>query len=172
MAASHQIITDCKSLASTAPTTATQANAIAVVGPIMDYVGIAQAILLKAEQTSVLLAKIITDTAAGDATNLGLLQGIQAALLNTSSPSTQVLTDINTVYNNNIAGINAATLVLVTAAAGPIMDYVGNLKLIRRQFEEMKVNLGGVTGQSGLKQVTDAADPNLTTINNLILVLV
>lgn len=69
--------------------------------------------------------------------------------------STTLLTDAATMVSN---GPTAAT---ATKAAGtPEIDYVGMLQLYRDSLDSIKLAL------TQLKNSTDGADPNLTTINN------
>ena len=81
MANSTQIITDLGTVITNGPNAATTAKAINQAGPIMDYQGNVQLALLKAQELQQLMALIITDTDATDATNLGLLQGVQNDLV-------------------------------------------------------------------------------------------
>jgi hypothetical protein len=77
--------TVCNNVA-TSPNATTQSNAIAQAGPIMDYLGLCRSVLLRLQEAAVLLANtgipkgVITVTAASDATNLGLLQGVAQIL--------------------------------------------------------------------------------------------
>ena len=81
MANSTQIITDLTTVISNGPNAATQALAITASGQIMDYSGNVQLLLLKAQEMKQLIAAVIADTDASDATNLGLLQGVQNDLV-------------------------------------------------------------------------------------------
>jgi hypothetical protein len=78
MANSTQVITDMKSVVTNGPSAATTSNCTVASGAIMDYPGNCKLVVLKAQEISVLLAKIVTQTDPGsDATNLTLLQKIQ-----------------------------------------------------------------------------------------------
>jgi hypothetical protein len=135
MAASTNLIGDTTTVINNGPSSVTKANAIAPGGPIQDYPGNCNLSLLKLKETEVLLKVMVTDTdASGDATNLGLINGILAALVGTGGPSSHVLTDIKTVYTNGPQGTTAAKAI---AAAGPIMDYVGVSKLVERKLQEV-----------------------------------
>ena len=67
-----------------------------------------------------------------------------------------LIADANTMITN---GPTAATTAKAIAAAGPIIDYAGSLQLYLLKVQEVKNLL------NQLKAATDAADPNLTTIN-------
>jgi hypothetical protein len=177
MAKSTNFINDLTTAITNGPQGTTLANAIAAAGPIMDYKGNCQLALLKMKGASNLLGgdtfikgslKQVTD--AGDTTNLGLINGLIAVLNGTSSPSTQAITDSTTLFNNarTGTGVGAATTANCNAAAGPIMDYVGNSGAARKMLEEIQVLLAkvaSVTDQSG-----DAT--NYALINNIVLALV
>lgn len=70
-----------------------------------------------------------------------------------------IITNINTVISN---GPTAATTVKANAAAGKIMDYPGNCKLVLLKLQECK-NL-----VTDLVADTDASDPSLTTLNSIL----
>jgi hypothetical protein len=57
------------------------------------------------------------------------------------------------------------------AQAGPITDYVGMLQSVLLNLEEAKTKLNGINGAGGLVALTDAADPNLATLQNILLSL-
>ena len=131
---STSLIADTTSVISNGPSTTTKANAIAAAGPIQDYVGNCNLSLLKLKEAEVLLTTLKTDTdASGDATNLALINGILAALNGTGSPSSHVITDIQTVRTN---GPQGTTLAKSIAGAGPIQDYIGNCEGVRRKLQE------------------------------------
>ena len=165
MAASNQIITDITLVISNGPSATTTANAIAAAGPIQDYPGNTKLALLKFQEASVLLAKVIINTDSTDSANLTLLQGVQAALLHTASPSAALLADMATVYLN---GPNSATQAKSIAAAGVIMDYPGNVHTIRRKLQEARVQI------VSLVSITDAGtdSANKTLLQNIDLALV
>lgn len=129
-----QMIADMKSVISNGPSATTKANAIAAAGPIMDYAGVCNEALLKMEETEEVLAKVITNTAAGDSANTTLLDGVQALLQGTSGPSTQALTDMKSVISN---GPGATTQANCIAAAGVIMDYLGLCRQILTSLSEL-----------------------------------
>jgi len=77
MANSTQIITDLKSVQTNGPSTATLNNAIAPSGAIQDYNGNVKLLILKSQEISVLIAKVLAATDPGsDATNLSLIQKV------------------------------------------------------------------------------------------------
>ena len=164
MAKSTQMIADQTSVITNGPNAATTAKANAQGGKLMDYPGNNRLSLLHLQETTVLLTKVLQDTDSTDATNLALLQGVQALLLGTSSPSTQALTDLQTVYNN---GPNAATTAKANAQGGPLMDYPGNVKTLKRKLEEDQVLLTSIVYD------TDSTDAtNLALLQGLVNVLV
>jgi hypothetical protein len=165
MAASTTIIVDMTTVLTNGPSSTTTANALAAGGPIMDYLGNSKLLLLKFNETSQLLAKIITDTDATDATNLALLVGVQSTLKGTSSPSVAMITDLGTVLTN---GQNAATVAKTNNPAGPILDYVGNIHLTRGKLKDALVLATRVVSVTDVG--TDAA--NKTLMTNILLDLV
>lgn len=84
--------------------------------------------------------------------------------------STNCRGDIVTVYTN---GPNAATLAKASAAAGPIMDYIGNCHLVHLKLGEC-VELIGLSGiPKGLVADTDSGTDStnlalLTAVSNLL----
>lgn len=163
MSASSSLIADTTTVITNGPATVTKANAIAPAGPIQDYQGNCKLLLLKFQESEVLLKVMVTDTdASGDSANLALINGIIAALAGTSSPSTAVLTDIKTVLTNKPQGTTGAKAI---AAAGPIMDYIGNTKAVQRKLEECSVQL------TSLISITDAGTDgtNKTLLQNILL---
>jgi hypothetical protein len=75
--------------------------------------------------------------------------------------STNCIGDIKTVQTN---GPSNGTLALAIAQAGPIMDYIGNVDLVKHKLQEC-VELIGLSGvPKGLITNTAAGDPNLTTL--------
>lgn len=80
----------------------------------------------------------------------------------TLAASSQVITDIGTVIST---GPTAATSAKAIAASGPIMDYIGNTKEVLLKFQEANTLLQLVIA------ATDASDPNLTTLNNILTTL-
>lgn len=77
--------------------------------------------------------------------------------------STQLITDVTTATTTPPT---AATSVLAIAAAGPIQDQAGNIQVALTKLKEAKVLLTSV------QAVMDAADPNKTTLANVLLSLV
>src|ERR1035437_5054988 len=74
--------------------------------------------------------------------------------------TTAMRTNINTVLTN---GPNAATLALASAAAGPIMDYIGNTQLVKLRVDEISITA------TPLKTDTDAGDTaNLAFLNGIL----
>ena len=163
MSASTQLLTDAKSIITNGPAAVTKANSIAAAGPIMDYVGLSQSVLTNLQGADVLLNKVKTDTDGSDA-NLTNINAILAALEGTSSPSSTLITAINTVIT---AGPSAASKALAIAAAGPIMDYNANLHSVRRMLQESYNKL------NAMKTNTDSStdSTNLALINSLLLAL-
>ena len=76
MANSTHMITDVTTVITNGPNTATQNLANVSSGQIMDYPGNVNLCLTKLQELNLLLAAIIGDTDASDATNLALLQGV------------------------------------------------------------------------------------------------
>lgn len=76
--------------------------------------------------------------------------------------STTLITDLETVIT---AGPTAATQAKAIDPAGPIMDYPGNCNLALTKLEETKALLKQVVTD------TDAADPSLATLNNILTAL-
>jgi hypothetical protein len=114
---------------------------------------------------------LIGDTdSSGDSTNYNLLVAVQHTLNGGGSPSSTVITAMNSVIANGPQGTTPAKAI---APGGEIMDYPGNCKLVLLKFQEALVLLGGAAGVKGIKQVTDSVgpDPNLTIINGLITTL-
>jgi len=70
-----------------------------------------------------------------------------------------IITQINTVISN---GPTAATTTKANAAAGKIMDYPGNCKLVLLKLQECKNLVTDIVAD------TDAADPSLTTLNAIL----
>jgi hypothetical protein len=161
MAKSTQLIADAKSVIANGPSSVTTANAIAQAGKIVDYVGTSKLLLLKLQEAELLQARLITGTDSGtDGTNLTLLQGVQAALNGTGGPSTQLLTDEKTVYNNGPSTVTKATAI---QQQGPIEDYQGNTKLVIRKLEEANITAGLLIYDTDAS--TDAA--NLALLNGI-----
>jgi hypothetical protein len=159
MPASSNLIGDITTVIASGPTALTQAKAIAPAGRIMDYIGNTTILKAKFQETSVLLNFVKGNTDAGtDATNLALINKVLAALNGTSTPSTTLITDLTTVINN---GPSTVTQTNSIAAAGRIMDYIGNCNLCRLKLKESQVLIGYVIGD------TDAGDGSLSTLNNI-----
>lgn len=165
MPASSALLTDVASLKTNGPSANTKAASIAAAGPIMDYVGNTNAVQLKLQSAQKLLTAVLANTVnSDDSTNRTLVLAVLAALNGTGGPSTTLITDIQTVITN---GPSALTKAACIAAAGAIMDYVGNTRLVRRMLEEANVLLGYI------KTNTNGSDDgtNLTLVNNLLLAL-
>lgn len=129
----------------------TLANAIAAAGPIMDYKGNCNLLLLNLKAAKNQLGRLIAVTDSTDSTNLTYLKGVLSCLSGSGvaisgkgdvwgtsaaasgSPSTTVIADMTAVIT---AGPAAATTAASIAAAGPIMDYVGMCHQIRGKFKE------------------------------------
>ena len=168
---STNLISDIKSVISRGPQGTTATNAVDPAHPMLDYVGMCDQILLKFEEAQRLLSNayakgMIQVTAAGDSANLALLTGVYNLLTGGGSPSTTARADILTVYNANIASMNTTTQTNVSQATGPIMDYIGNLKILERLFQEVYVMLGSAY-QKGMLYDTDSGGD--TTNYNLLL---
>jgi hypothetical protein len=183
MAASVKLIKDMQTVISNGPSVTTSANAIAAAGPIMDYVGGTNLVLLKFEECAELLSAsgttaiprgILSVTASGDdSTNLALLQGIQATLTNLTAPSAHVIADMKTVISN---GPSTTTKANAVAAGGPIMDYPGNCTAVLIKLEECSELLsasGAGAIPKGIVFVTASSDDNtnLSLLQNVQLVL-
>ena len=163
--ASTNLIGDITTVYVNGPSAVTKTNAIAPGGPIMDYPGVTELVQEKFKEAVVLTAKVVTNTNAADSANLTLLNGIVALLNGTSSPSTHCITDINAVI---ATGPGTATLAASIAAAGPIMDYQGNLNIIQGRLREAKVLVGKLI--TNTDSSTDAT--NLGLLNGITAVLV
>ena len=74
--------------------------------------------------------------------------------------STTIITDLGTVVTNGPSSVTAAN---ANAAAGPIMDYLGNVKLLQLKAQEMAVLIVSVLA------VTDAGTDS--TNRNLLLAI-
>jgi hypothetical protein len=74
-------LADLQTVYNNGPNATSQADAIAAAGPILDYPGMVKQARRVLEEVKELIGYIITDTAAGDTTNLGLLNGILAVLV-------------------------------------------------------------------------------------------
>ncbi len=70
-----------------------------------------------------------------------------------------IITNINTVITN---GPTVLTTAKANAAAGKIMDYAGNCKLIQTKLNECKNLITDIIAD------TDAGDPSLTTLNTIL----
>lgn len=77
--------------------------------------------------------------------------------------STQLITDMTTA---STTAPTAATTANAIAAAGPIQDQIGNMQVALTKLKEAKQLLTSV------QAVMDAADPNKTTVANVLLSLV
>ncbi len=75
------------------------------------------------------------------------------------APSTHILTDTTTVATT---AFTAASIAKSLTGAGHLQDLHGNANLCLLKITEVKTLL------NQLVNGTDAADPNLTTINNLL----
>lgn len=77
MSNSTTIIADLKSVYTNGPQGLTQANSIAAAGVILDYIGMTQLAVVKAEELNILVYALIQNTdASGDVTNYNLLNGV------------------------------------------------------------------------------------------------
>ena len=150
---STSIIADMSTVSNNGPNATTQANAIAAAGRIMDYIGNNTILKAKFQETSVLLTAVKANTDAGsDATNLALINKVLACLNGTSTPSTTLITDIGTVLTN---GPSSVTQVNSIAAAGRIMDYIGNCHLCRLKLRESAALLTLVIGDTAAGDTTN-----------------
>ena len=164
MPKSTAMITDIGTVITNGPNAATVAKAIAPAGPIQDYQSNCKGILLRLQECVNLLGTVKSVTVSGDATELGLINGLIAVANGTANPSTQVITDAAAAV---AAGPNAGSAALAIAPSGPILDFVGCLTAVQTKFREMIPLL------TYIKTATDSTDSaNLTLINNLLLVLV
>ncbi len=172
MAKSTAMLTDIGTVITNGPGATTLATVNAAAGPLMDYLGNCNLVKTKLQEAEVQLAAIKTDTDSTDSTNLTLINGLLAVINGTGSPSTAVLTDINSVISN---GPNAATLAKAIIAAGPILDYPGMTHSVRRKVQEIMVLLGGYTNDpvGGIYSVTASGDTaNKALLLTLVNVLV
>lgn len=176
MAKSTALITDITSVITNGPAGTTPAKSIAAAGPIMDYPGNCSLILTYFQETAFLLGKVAGVTDAGDTANLALINGVIALLNGTSSPSTQALTDMTTLFTSVLPGgtpqPGAATIANCIAAAGPIMDYVGNISISRKNLEGASVLLTYIrtdTDSSGDSTNSALIAKLLNALNNTVL---
>jgi hypothetical protein len=184
MAASSNLIADMGTVITNGPSTTTKANAIAAAGPIFDYAGTCSLVLTKFQEASILLAAsgagtypkgILETTDSGtDGTNLGLLQAVQAALKGLTAPSITLLAALNTVITN---GQSTTTTANAIAAGGPLIDYLGCVKLVLLRLQEahqlLSSGAGGNQTALGLINITDSGTDgtNKTLLQNIQLAL-
>jgi hypothetical protein len=161
MAAANPLITIMKTVLATPPTTLTKAKSLAPAGPIGDTQGNSGLALIKLEEASNKLVTLIAATDASDP-QLTQLNAVQAALLTSTSPASAIA-NMTTAIN---AGQTAATTAKALAPGGPIVGYASLLHSVRLNLNETKVLLTSIVAD------TDASDPNLTAINNVLGVLV
>lgn len=154
------------------PATVTKASALAAAGPIMDYVGACKLAYLKMQSATNMVANLISVTNSGDTTNYGYLANCQKLLTNAGigTASAHVLTDMTALFIRVQAGtgMGATTKAAIINPAGPLMDYVGNVSLLRKMLQEVQVLvtlLYGVTDST-----TDATNYGL--LGGLLLALV
>ncbi len=159
MSASATVIANTKTVISNGPNAATLAKAIAAAGPIQDYLGNVNGLLLRFASVATQLAALKSVTDSGDSANLALINKLLAAMNGTSTPSTTYIADATTVFTN---GPGATTKANAIAAAGPIMDYLGNVALVITKLQEAAVLLDAIIA------VTDSTDStNLTLLNSI-----
>lgn len=161
MPASSSLIVDMGTVLSNGPTAATAALAIRAAGPIQDYAGNTQVAQQKLKEASATMTQTKAATDSGDS-NLTNINKILAALNGTSTPSTTLITDLNTVIT---AGPTAATSAKAIAATGPIMDYLGMLYTVLNKLKDAKALV------TTIKAATDAGDTSLTQLNNVLTAL-
>jgi hypothetical protein len=80
MPASTAVITDATTVATNGPNAATTAKSIAAAGPIIDYPGMVQNVILDFSNLKDRVAALILATDSTDSANLTLLQNIQITL--------------------------------------------------------------------------------------------
>lgn len=147
------------------PNATTQANAIAAAGYIMDYPGNVEQLVIKFEECVNALTRVKTDTdASTDSANLALINKVLALLQGLSTPSTQGITDLNTVYTNGPSSVTTANAI---APAGPILDYPGMVLTAKRLLQEAKVLITAVIYDTAAGDST-----NLALLNGITAVLV
>jgi hypothetical protein len=162
MPASTTLIVNLGTVITNGPGTLTKAACTAAAGPIGDYLGNCGLALLKLQEAEVLL-KLIESVSDGSDTSKASITAVYHALAGLGGPDDTLLTTMAVVI---AAGPTAASLILATTAAGPIMDYSGNCKLALLKLQEA-YNL-----IYSLHAVTNAADSaNLTLLANLLLAL-
>lgn len=82
MTNSTTIITDLKSVYANGPKGTTQANSIAAAGVILDYIGMTELAITKAQELNVIVSQLATNTdQSGDLTNYNLLEGVLSDLV-------------------------------------------------------------------------------------------
>lgn len=158
MAASSAYLTDIATVIATGPTAATVVKANAAAGPIMDYPGNCKLVQLHLQECLVQLTALHGVTDAADSANKTLLSNLIDVLDGAGTPSTTLLTDIASVIST---GPGALTTAACIAAAGPIMDYLGNCKLVQLRLQET-LNLITL-----ILAVTDSGDGSKATIQTL-----
>ena len=175
---STNCIGDIGTVLTNGPNAATTAKASAAAGPIMDYIGNCKLVQLKLQECVELIGLsgvpkgIVTDTDAGtDSTNLALLTAVSNLLTGGGAPSSTAVTAMKSVLTNGPA---AATTAKASAAAGPIMDYIGNCNLVLLKLQEVYELLSpSPYVPKTLIYVTDSTDSvNLALLNGIAAVLV
>ena len=172
MSASTNLIGDMKTVLSNGPSTVTKQNAIAAAGPIVDYPGETNGVILMLEEADVKITGLllVTDQTVPDP-NYARLNTILQTLIG-GSPTSATL--IALILAAEAAGPSALTAAAAIAPAGPgPVDYVGMLKSIHLCLSEAKNALGGIGGTGGLIGLTDASTDaaNLALLQNVLLAL-
>ena len=151
-------IGDLVSVLQTPFTVASQALANNPNGPIMDITGNVGLAMQKLREAAVLLVLLDSVTIAADPAH-DILHNVWCALTGTAgTPATQLITTMTNVLKTGPA---AVTVERVSEARGPIMDWSGNVGLVRLKLIEADTLLTTVL------RVVDAADPNKTKLGNV-----
>jgi hypothetical protein len=159
LAASGNLIGDSTTVLNTGPSPATRAKSLAAAGPISDYLGNLSLQVTRFGDALLIANMLVKATDAGsDGANKALLTGVQSALNGGGSPSTAVITSLNTVITN---GPSAVTLANAIAPAGPILDYRGMTDILRTSLKTCYYFAGEII------KGTDAADPSLGLLQNI-----
>jgi hypothetical protein len=162
MAWSTNIISDLGTVYTNGPLAGSTTLAVAAggttvpaAGPILDYVGNTESLILMAKEADVKLTRLLSVTDLNvDNANYVLLTNILSTLSGSSasgSASQAVVTNIGTVISNGPAA-SSATMASAIAPGGPILDYVGmcySVQATLKEMYELNVRLMSVTDQSG-----------------------
>ena len=169
---STSLIANMKSVQTSGPSSVTSANAIAQAGPITDYPGMVDNIVLVLQEAAVKVTNLlaVTDQTVPDP-NYALLNQISGSLNGKSPNTTTLIANITQCETN---GVSTASAALAIAQAGPIEDVLGMIRSIHLTLTEIKVDIGGIGGVQGLIGLTDPTTDgsNLALLQNVLASLV